>query len=491
MTKIYQRTFDPDSGDSLALVAKQIPPHSRVLDIGCGAGDLGQYLRTIKHCYVVGLEYSEDSLALAKEKLDKVMLIDLNQQSPHELLEEKFDIIVMADILEHIYTPDVVLQSAKHLLKAQGKCVVSIPNAAYVGALLSLYDDQWQYQEEGILDGTHIRFYTKKSVMALLNANDFDGQVVDRVIKDLTQTEFTQRIDCQAEGVRDWLLAKPEGATYQLIIEARPKTQGYDFPAEQQAPTMSFQHVVKLFWQTQAGGNFVDEKYQLARGTMGQVNTLVFPIGDKRLAELRLDFADRRGVYRLDFLSVFDGDQRIWSSKIDRYQLVSSDCLAHQQLPTTCLAHRSDAFLLLRFAQPLTGDALRVEVVLQAPVDASNMAFIDSVPLVNYEKIQSEKTQVTVDYASFRQEAQGHIDYLQNTLEDRQQLLNNAIDQAKQLILEKEKIIAEKAQLVTENEQLSNEKTQLIKQLNELLASTSWKLTTPLRKVLNIMRGNP
>lgn len=491
MTKIYQRTFDPDSGDSLALVAKQIPSHSKVLDIGCGAGDLGHYLRKEKNCYVVGLEYSEASITLAKEKLDKVMFIDLNQQRMDELLNEQFDVIVMADILEHIYTPEETLQSAQSLLKAQGKCVLSIPNAAYIGALLSLYDDQWQYREEGILDRTHIRFYTKNSVMALLKANGFTGQVVDRVVKDLTQTEFSQRLDCQVDSVRDWLLAKPEGATYQLIVEARPKTQGYDFPAEQQAPTMSFQHVVKLFWQTDGGREFVDEKYQLARGTMGQVNTLDFPIEDKCLAELRLDFADRRGVYRVDGLSVFDGEQIIWSSQRDPYQLLTSDCLANQQLPTTCLAHQAGAFLLFSFADRLKGDTLRVQVVLQAPIDAGNLAFIDSVPLSNYENIQSEKTQIATDYATFRQEAQGHIDYLQKTLEDRQQLLDDALEQTRQLNREKSQIIVEKTQLTTENEQLSNKTGQLAAQLDELLTSTSWKLTAPLRKIMSLMRGNP
>lgn len=467
MTKIYQRTFNPTSGDSLALVAKHIPPQSRVLDIGCGAGDLGQYLREEKQCYVVGLEYSKESITVAKDKLDKVAHIDLNQQMPHEILDEQFDVVVMADILEHIYTPKAVLQSTEKLLTATGKCLISIPNAGYVGALISLYDDQWQYREEGILDRTHIRFYTKKSVMTLLDDSGFSGAICDRVIKDLTASEFTQRIDCQPDAVRDWLLAKPEGSAYQFIVEARPKTQSYDFPTQTEAPSMSFQHIVKLFWQELPDDDFVAEKYAIARGLMGQKGTLSFPVNANQLGRLRLDFADRRGAYRIDSLKIFSDDRLLWSSVQNDYQLIAASCVAEQSLPTTTLAHHEQAFLLFELAEVVAGQSLRVEVDIHAPVDALSTAFIDSVSLLNYEKLQAQHTQVTAEFSAFHQEATNYI----KNLEQQQTDLSNHIQQTtEQLLL------------------LRNEKEQLAMQLNALLTSSSWKITAPLRKIIRLLK---
>lgn len=467
--KVYQRDFKPDNGDSLALVAKHIPENSRVLDIGCGAGDLGAYLRAEKNCYVVGIEYSEETLAVAADKLDHAIQLDLNQQMPHEVVTEQFDVIVMADILEHIYTPNQVLQSAEKCLADQGKCLISIPNSGYVGALLSLYDDEWQYREEGILDRTHIRFYTKKSVMSLLADSGFDGVICDRVIKDLTESEFTQRLDTQPDSVRDWLLAKPEGSAYQFIIEARPKAQHHSFAAETSAPTMSFQHIVKLYWQDEADLEFEANKCVIERGVMGEIGQLTFPIAANRLSKLRLDFADRRGVYRIESIRVLNHDDILFDSLNGQADMTLHAAVGDgQRLPMTCLANHEQACLLIDFAAILAGECLSVEVQLSAPVGEQNTAFFNAVPLAAYEKIQENFTQVSSDYSAFRTEVTGHIQHLENTLaHERSQLHNH-----QQLI-----------------ESIQQEKNELILQLQGLYASSSWRLTAPFRKIINKLKS--
>ncbi|PIE45862.1 MAG: hypothetical protein CSA44_01420 [Gammaproteobacteria bacterium] len=463
--KIYTRTFQPDSGESLALVAKHIPAASRVLDIGCGAGDLGHYLRAEKDCTVIGIDYSAASLAVAADKLDKALQVDLNTQNVHEhvAVDDKFDVIVMADILEHLMNPQAVLLSAQQLLKADGKVLISIPNAGYVGALLSLYDDEWNYREEGILDRTHVRFYTKKSIMALLADNGFDGYLCDRVRRDLLDSEFRQRIDSQVDSVRDWLLAKPEGSTYQFIIEARPKTQQYRFPAVAKPLPMSLQHIVKIYWQADVSEAFNETNYAIKRGEMGKQNCLRFKVGLGQIHKIRLNFADRRGVYCLDQIRIFDGEQLLWSAQQNNYTIKLSDAGAHyKRLPMVIMAHHAEAFLLLTLEKTIDGDDILIEVVINAPVSEYNNAFIDSVSFSDYQQLQQKYTKLIAARQAITEQHQ----MAQTVITEREQQL---------------------VQIRSEYEKMANKKdkeiNKLLLQQQQLLDSSSWQLTAPLRVI--------
>lgn len=467
-TKVYTRTFDPGSSESLALVAKQIAPGSRVLDVGCGAGDLGEYLRREKNCTVVGVDYSAASLAVAAEKLDATLQIDLNVQQLHEHVEEVFDVIVMADILEHINNPQAVLNSANNCLSERGKIVISIPNAAYLGVLLSLYDDEWQYREEGILDSTHVRFYTKKSVMQLLQDSDFDGYICDRVSRDLLDSDFHQRVDSQVDSVRDWLLAKPEGSTYQFIIEARPLAQRHRFPAPHKAPPMSLQHIVKIYWQADALEDFNTVNYAIQRGEMGKKNWLRFAVGSENIHKIRLHFADRRGTYLIDQIRIFDGDKLLWTTQGNDYSTALHDTNAsHKRLPMSATAYRAEAFVLIMLEEIVHGKELSIEVIINAPVSELNNAFIDSVPLALYQQLHQEHRQLAVD----RQAMVEQLQLARNTIAERD-------EQLQQANVEHDAVVQQHVLAFDELQQ----------QQQQLLSSSSWQLTAPLRVISGLFK---
>lgn len=533
--KVYYRCFTPNSGESLALVAKHIAEGSRVLDIGCGAGDLGDYLQKQKQCRVVGVDYSAESVAVAAQKLETVIQLDLNVQTLDKQVEGTFDVIVMADILEHIHTADAVLRSAENYLTASGKILISIPNAGYVGALLSLYDDAWRYREEGILDRTHVRFYTKQSVMELLRDNGYEGRICDRVSRDLLDSEFTQRLDCQADAVRDWLLAKPEGSTYQFIVEARPQRQQYPFPDEPVALPMSLQHIVKCYWQNHSEASFNESYYGITRGQMGQQNTLRFRVGAGAIHKLRVDFADRRGIYHFDAIRIFDGKACCWTSHEYDYTLTLQKCFSSkQQLPLTAMAHDNQASVVVNLPKTLDGNDLVIEIVLSAPVGEQNIAFCDAVSLSAYHTALQEQQRLACELSTLRAEASARITYLEEVLSsERQQLTaerSSLPAEREQYIVEVKKLTEEKQVLDRKNQQLDNKIQQLdtekqlsmekqqqysdyidelkaqltmaettINQLHHesensrqhiqsLLQSNSWKLTAPLRRITELLR---
>jgi 2-polyprenyl-3-methyl-5-hydroxy-6-metoxy-1,4-benzoquinol methylase len=156
-----------------------VPENTTVLDIGCWNGNLGKALISGKGCVVDGVDFSKEIL---KEALNngykKTYLMDLNKD-PEKIksLQNKYDVIVCADILEHLIDPKSVLSSLGKKLKPNGIIVISLPNVAFLLNRINLMLGKWDYTEFGILDKTHVRFFTKKTLKELVI--DADLEVVD------------------------------------------------------------------------------------------------------------------------------------------------------------------------------------------------------------------------------------------------------------------------------------------------------------------------
>jgi SAM-dependent methyltransferase len=138
------------------------------LDVGCGAGAAGRYLKdnyAVEN--VVGLEKVPEIAAKAEGQLDRVIVMDA--ESPDLPFQpDQFDLIVMADVLEHMVDPWKALERYRVFVKPGGLMLLSIPNIQHWRTVSSLLLGQWNYTESGILDRTHLRFFTRKSVMDLI-----------------------------------------------------------------------------------------------------------------------------------------------------------------------------------------------------------------------------------------------------------------------------------------------------------------------------------
>jgi 2-polyprenyl-3-methyl-5-hydroxy-6-metoxy-1,4-benzoquinol methylase len=152
----------------------------RILDVGCGAGYFGEYLKQ-QGCAseVVGIEINIIAAEEAITKLDHVLCANLNQTSVIDVLKDfdkaSFDYIVCADVLEHLIDPWEVLAQLVSYLKPNGRLVVSIPNVRHWSVWLPLiFQGHWEYREAGIMDRTHLRFFTRVSAIELLNRAGLD-----------------------------------------------------------------------------------------------------------------------------------------------------------------------------------------------------------------------------------------------------------------------------------------------------------------------------
>lgn len=137
-------------------IAKYVGKNKRVLDVGCATGYLSKKFRE-KGCYVVVVEKDEDAGFLARQNCDEVIIGDIEGMKPYP--NEFFDVIVCADILEHLKRPDLVLLKLRRRLSKQGFLIASLPNIAYFTVGLRLLLGKFEYEEIGILDLSHLRFF--------------------------------------------------------------------------------------------------------------------------------------------------------------------------------------------------------------------------------------------------------------------------------------------------------------------------------------------
>ena len=151
---------------------------SSVLDIGCGTGVLGKLLSDNYGCKVTGLEIVEENYHQAKIFLDRVILGDVEtMRLPKKNFS--FDYIIFSDSLEHLSNPDKVIDRVSKLLNINGSLLIAMPNVKnYRVTIPLLFLDAWEYQDEGILDKTHLRFFTHKSIVKLLKAKKFNVEKV-------------------------------------------------------------------------------------------------------------------------------------------------------------------------------------------------------------------------------------------------------------------------------------------------------------------------
>lgn len=161
---------------------RMVSPRSRVLDVGCHTGILGSILTEQKGCTVVGLDSDEAALAVARGRLSAAVQVDLERPDWSRSLaqtHEKFDVAIFGDVLEHTRDPHAILLEAKKLLKPQSGIVVSLPNVANWRVRLGLLAGRFDYRDSGILDRTHLRFFTIASARKLLEDAGFSVEELD------------------------------------------------------------------------------------------------------------------------------------------------------------------------------------------------------------------------------------------------------------------------------------------------------------------------
>jgi O-antigen biosynthesis protein len=206
--------------NSHTLMVELVGRGKRVLDVGCAAGDLAEVLAG-RGCTVTGIEIDPEAAWQAEKYCERVIVGDVEDLDlSGNLGDEPFDVILFGDVLEHLKDPLRTLNRLKPSLRPEGYMVASIPNVAHGSVRLALMQGKFQYSPLGLLDATHLRFFTRESVEQLFEDAGFLITELERTLLGIFDTE----IEIDREQIPDEALElvqeDPEASTYQFVLSA-------------------------------------------------------------------------------------------------------------------------------------------------------------------------------------------------------------------------------------------------------------------------------
>jgi 2-polyprenyl-3-methyl-5-hydroxy-6-metoxy-1,4-benzoquinol methylase len=213
--------FNDSPGSTHQLVVSLVPEGARVLEFGCATGYMSEVLKLRLGCVVTGVELEPDAAAVASTRADRVIVGDAEVLDLDELLDdEEFDAVLFADVLEHLKDPGALLRRIRPFIAPGGVVVASIPNVAHGSLRLALLQGEFRYRQTGLLDGTHLRFFTRASIQDLFEEAGYVVTNWQRQRVDIDAAEIALPPGGVPAHVQASLAGDPEATTYQFILRA-------------------------------------------------------------------------------------------------------------------------------------------------------------------------------------------------------------------------------------------------------------------------------
>jgi 2-polyprenyl-3-methyl-5-hydroxy-6-metoxy-1,4-benzoquinol methylase len=218
---VYDTTVDPEAENNThAYLLSMVGYNKSVLELGCATGYLSRAMAE-RGCSVVGIELDAEAAAVAEKWAERVIVGDIDRGEVWgDVADASFDVVLCGDVLEHLRDPLSALRSAVHKLKPSGIVVTSLPNIAHGDVRLALLAGSFRYRDVGLLDRTHLRFFTLESVRELLRDAGLLPVETRRIVVPLFHSELdVERADVP-QPVIDAILTDPEAESYQFVMKS-------------------------------------------------------------------------------------------------------------------------------------------------------------------------------------------------------------------------------------------------------------------------------
>ena len=221
MRSHYHTAINPDDdNNSHALMLRMVGFNKRVLETGCASGHVSEML-SAQGCSVVGIENDATVVEPALPWLERVIVRNLDDEGLwEELVDERFDAILFGDVLEHLKDPLATLTRSVEHLNPAGIVVISVPNIAHADVKIALMNGTFPYTESGLLDRTHIYFFTKDGLIDLVRKAGLVVAEITRVIVPVFGTEIAAQRHDVDDHVLGAVLKDRESETYQFVVKA-------------------------------------------------------------------------------------------------------------------------------------------------------------------------------------------------------------------------------------------------------------------------------
>jgi 2-polyprenyl-3-methyl-5-hydroxy-6-metoxy-1,4-benzoquinol methylase len=306
-TALKYTRFNDGEGSSHTLVVGLVPQGARVLEFGCATGYMSEVLKSRKGCTVTGIEISPEAAELAREHCARVIVGDAEELDYGELLgKERFEAILFADVLEHLKRPGEVLERIRPFLSRRGRVIASIPNIAHGSVRLALLAGEFRYRDLGLLDNTHLRFFTRDGIHDLFEGAGF---VITNWLYTRTEIDGTEvRVPAlpMSQPLREWLRKDPESSIYQFIVRAEASTAASQL-ATLRDEVKELRDLRESAAEADELKSTVEQQKAFIEGLRGRVNALT---GQERETHHRLLETNRELLLRDQELFRLDADSR-------------------------------------------------------------------------------------------------------------------------------------------------------------------------------------
>lgn len=504
----YDIPLGAQQNDPINIMLEHIRQGSTVLEFGPANGRMTKVLKESLGCTVYIVEYDEPAFKEAMVYAEKGICGDIMQFSwLEEFAGVSFDYMIFADVLEHLYDPGLVIQKAQALLEDEGSIWVSVPNIAHNDVITKLYSDKFEYTATGLLDDTHIRFFTYESLRPFAEKGGYFIAFEDVVVLKTNNTEqYLPSAPVNGQFLNE-LLRRPLGSVYEFVFEMKKSAS-----ASAKQPTVSFVDKEKDLYYVRVyfddGSGFSAERrlempekeragsfsYQIpippgtkaVRFDAGKLVTSViqdfeaviegsvlpyasngchlgqYDVFFGQDPQLFVDFAGRRvGVLLLKGKRLFP-DAPLYEAVVTAAKQITKEQSSRQytetmaELQSRIAAHEQDS---ARLEEVIRQQQIGHEQAMETAQNTLNDKMVE-VESQKAEILQLQKTEETDRqyYINFGNQLQHHNDELQAWAEEMQTLISY--------------LQGELAKQTEVNTQMINSK--------------SWKLTWPVRAALNV-----
>lgn len=220
----YNFELDMDSQNSNSAILKNIKPGSTVLETGCAHGRMTKYLKEQLNCVVDIAEIDEEAGKIASQWAQFSFLGKEGNIEDLEFWEkpyQTYNYIIFADVLEHLVDPWKVLSAAKRVLDAESSVWISVPNVAYNGIIVELINHQFTYRETGLMDNTHLRWFTMNSLEKMVKQCGYKIVQEYNLINTIRNSEFKDAYTKVPPAIASFLKFRRGGEVYQMVWELK------------------------------------------------------------------------------------------------------------------------------------------------------------------------------------------------------------------------------------------------------------------------------
>lgn len=220
----YEYDVDSSSETAPANVIRLVGNNKRVLEIGCGPGSITKLLHQENNCQVTGLELDTEAIKIVAPFCAKIFQADLNSVEWPRLLDglEAFDVVVAADVLEHLYDPWTTLRRMVPFIRSDGYMVISLPHVGHAAIVACLINGDFDYRDWGLLDRTHIRFFGLKNIEDMFTQAGLKIIEAKYVITPPEETEFAGSWAKLPVAVKEVIGSCVHAHVYQVVVKAVP-----------------------------------------------------------------------------------------------------------------------------------------------------------------------------------------------------------------------------------------------------------------------------